>query len=85
MQSKCCYRTGALPRKVRVVGSIPSSGTGSFFLPFFSSFAFLTLTALSIYPGVCASMGRVLRVYLAGLLTIDFDHKHSSGRTLGLW
>ena len=85
MQCKCCYRTGALPCKVRVVGSIPPSGTGRFFLPFFSSFAFLTLTALSIYPGVCASVGRVLRVYQAGLLTIDFDHKHSSGCILGLW
>ena len=59
-----------------------------FFLPFFSStsfLAFLTLTALRVYPGVCASVGRVLRVYLAGLLTIDFDHKNSSGRILGLW
>ena len=86
VQCKCCYRTGALPYKVRAVGSIPPSGTGSccFFLPFSSSFAFLTLTALSIYPGVCASVGRVLRVYLAGLLTIDFDHKHSNGRILGL-
>ena len=27
-------------------------------------------------------MGRVLRVYLAGLLTIDFDHKHSIGRII---
>ena len=85
MQCKCCYRTGALPCKVRVVGSIPPSGTGSFFLPFFSSFAFLTLTVLSIYTGVCASVGRVLCVYLAGLLTIHFDHKHSSGHILGLW
>ena len=25
------------------------------------------------------------RVYLAGLLTIDFNHKHSSGCILGLW
>ena len=75
-----------LPCMVRVVGSIPPSGTGTFFFfLFFSSFAFLTLTALSIYPGVCASVGRVLHVYLAGLLTIDFDHKHSSGRILGLW
>ena len=51
------------------MGSIPPSGTGRFFLPFFSSFAFLTLTALSIYLGVCASVGRVLSVYLAGLHT----------------
>ena len=79
MQCKCCYG------KVRVVGSIPPSGTGSFILPFFSSFAFLTLTVLSVYPGVCTSVGRVLRVYLAGLLTIDFDHKNSSGCILGLW
>ena len=85
MQCKCCYRTGALPCKVRVVGSIPPSGTGSFFLPFFSSFAFLTLTVLSIYTGVYASVGRVLCVYLAGLLTIHFDHTHSSGHILGLW
>ena len=67
------------------MGSIHPSGTGRFFLPFFSSFAFLTLTTLSIYLGVCASVGRVLSVYLADLLTIDFDHKHSSGRILGLW
>ena len=41
------------------------------------------------WRGSCASMERVLervlRVYLAGLLTIDFDHTHSSGRILGLW
>ena len=60
-----------------MVGSIPLPGTGSFFLPFFSStsfLAFLTLTALRFYPGVCVSVGRVLSVYLAGLLTIDFDY-----------
>ena len=71
---------------MRVVGSIPYLGLEVvFFLPFFSSFVFLTLTALSIYTGVCASVGRILRVYLAGLLTTDFDHKHSSGRILCLW
>ena len=81
-------QTGALPVNVRVVGSIPLPRTGIFFLPFFSStsfLAFLTLTALCVYPGVCASVGRVLRIYLAGLLTTDFDHKYSSGRILGLW
>ena len=90
MQCKCAIQTGALPFKVRVVGSIPLPQTVSFFLPFFTStsfLAFLTLTVLCIYPGVCASVGRVvlLRVYLVGRLTIDFDHKHSIGRILGLW
>ena len=78
-------QTGALPSKVRVVGSNPLPGTGSFFLPFFSCTSFLPFLTLRVYPGVCASVGRVLRVHLAGLLTIDFDHKHSSGCILGLW
>ena len=30
-------------------------------------------------------MERVLRIYLVGILTIDFDPKHSSGRVLGFW
>ena len=60
-------QTGVLPFKVRVVGSIPLPRTASFFLPFFSSTSFLTFLTLRIYPGVCASVGRVLRVYLAGL------------------
>ena len=67
------------------MGSIPLPGTGIFFLPFFSSTSFLAFLTLSIYPGVYASVERVLRVYLAGLLTIDFDHKHSSGLIPGLW
>ena len=79
------YRSRALPSKVRVVGSIPLPGTGSFFVPFFSSTSFLAFLTLHVYPGVCESVERVLRVYLAGLLTIDFDHKHSSGHILGLW
>ena len=83
-------QTGALPSKVRVVGSIPLGGGGGgdwkfFFLPFFSSTSFLAFFTLRVYPGICASVERVLRVYLAGLLTIDFDHKHSSGRILGFW
>ena len=62
-------QTRALPSKVRVVGSNLLPGTGSFFssclfLHFFPSFL-----TLHVYLGVCASMGRVLRVYLAGLLT----------------
>ena len=72
VQCKCRYWTGALSCKVRVL------------ILHFSILAFLTLTALRVYPGVCASVGRVLRVVLAGLLTIDFDHKQSSGRILGL-
>ena len=56
-----------------------------FFLPFFSSTSFLPFLTLHVYPVVCVSVGRVLCVYLVGLLTIDFDHKHSSGRILGLW
>ena len=47
--------------------------------------SFLTLTALRVYSGEFASVGKVLRVYRAGLVTIDFDQKHSSGRILGLW
>ena len=86
----CCVnvaiQTGALPSKMRVVGSNPLPGTGSFF----SSFLFLHFFPSFPYTArlprcVCASVGRVLRVYLAGLLTTDFDHKHSSGRILGLW
>ena len=83
-------QTGALPSKVRVVGSNPLPGTGSFF--FFLSFppllSFLSLHCAftQVYAGLWAgSVGRVLRVYLAGLLTIDFDHKHSIGHILGLW
>ena len=79
-------QTGALPSKVRVVGSNPLPGTGSIF----SSFLFLHFFPSFPYTArlprrVCASVGRVLRVYLAGLLTIDFDHKHSIGHILGLW
>ena len=85
VQCNAAIQTGALPSKVRVVGLNPLPGTGSFFLPFFSSTSFLPFLTLHVYPGVCASVGRVLRVYLAGLLTIDFDHKHSIGRILGLW
>ena len=78
-------QTGTLPLKVRVVGSIPLPETGSFFLLFFSSTSFLAFLTPRVYPGVCASVGRALRVYLVGLLTTDFDHKHSSGYILGLW
>ena len=56
-------QTGALPSKVRVVGSNPLPGTVIFFLPFFSSTSFLTPR---VYPGVCASVERVLRVYGEG-------------------
>ena len=56
----------------------------SFLFLHFSFLAFLTLTVLRVYSGECASVGRVLRVYRAGLLSIDFDQKHSSGRILGL-
>ena len=88
VQCKYCYTTGAFPFKVTVVGSIPLPGTASFFLPFFSSisfFASLTPTVLCVYPGVFSSVGRVLRVCLAGLLTIDFDHNHSCGPILDIW
>ena len=66
-------QTGALPSKVRVPGSNPLPGTGKKFLPFISSTSFFPFLTLRIYPGVCASVGRVLRVYLAGLLTTEFD------------
>ena len=69
-------QTGALTFKVKVVNSIPSLGLEFFFLSFPP---LLSLLSLHVYPGVCASVGRVLCVYLAGFLTIDFDHKHSSG------
>ena len=65
-----------------LVGSILLPGTGIFFLSFFSSISFLAFLTLRVYPGVCTSVERVLRIYLVGLLTIDFDHKHSSGRDL---
>ena len=48
VQCNCCYtdwslaiQTGALPSKVRVVGSNPLPGTGKKILPFFSSTSFL--------------------------------------------
>ena len=79
-------QTGALPSTVTVVGSNPLTGTGNIF----SSFLFLHFFPSFPYTArlpwcVCASVGRVLRVYLAGLVTIDFDHKHSGGPILGLW
>ena len=87
MQCKYCYRTGTLPVKVRVVGSIPLSGTGSFLLPLFSS----TSLSLLTYNDCAAHLPRCMRVcggpaYLSGgpSYHIDFDHKHSSGRILGL-
>ena len=69
-------QTGALPSKVRVPGSNPLPGTGKkfssfLFLLFFPSFP----QHCAFTQVVCASVGRVQRVYLAGLLTIDFDHK----------
>ena len=78
-------QTGALPSKVRVVGSNPLPGTGSFFSSFLFLHFFPSFLTLRVYPGVCASVGRDLRVYLAGLLAIDFDYKHSIGHILGLW
>ena len=45
-------QTGALPSKVRVVGSIPLRGTGSFFLLSFPSTSFLAFLTLRVYPGV---------------------------------
>ena len=60
-------QTGALPSKVRVVGSNPLPGSGSFFSSFLSSTSFLPFLTLRVYPGVCASVGKVLCVYLAGL------------------
>ena len=86
MQCKCCYTDWSLAFYGEGCGFDSLPATGSFFLPFFSSTSFLafrTLTALRVYPGVCASVGSVQRVYLAGLLTIDFDNKHSCGRILG--
>ena len=62
-------QTGTLPSKVRVPGLNPLPGTGKKFLPFFSSTSFFPFLTLCVYPGVCASVGRVLRVYLAGFLT----------------
>ena len=85
MQCNCCYIDWSLPSKVRVPGSNLLPGTGKKFLHFFSSTSFFPFLTLRVYPGGCASVGRVLRVYLEGLLTIDFDHKHSSGLILGLW
>ena len=80
LKPRIFVQTGALPSKVRVVGSIPIRGLEVFFLPFFCSISFLAFLTLRIYPGVCASVERVQRIYLAGL--IDFDYKHSSGRNL---
>ena len=43
-------QTGALPSKVKVVGSNPLPGTGSFFLPFFSSTSFLSFPYTAHLP-----------------------------------
>ena len=75
-------QTGALPSKVRVVGSIPLPGTGSFFLPFFSFTSFLAFLTLCVYPGICSSVERVLRVYLAGFLPARASEQ---GNVIGLW
>ena len=76
VQCKCCYTDWSL--------AFEGEGCGFESPPwdcnFFSSFLFLhffpSLLTLRVYPGVCVSVGRVLHVYLAGFLTIDFDHKH---------
>ena len=67
MQCKCCY--GEEPCHVRfgLWVQFPPLGLEDFFF-----LSFLTLTALRAYRGVCASVGRVLRVYLTGLtLTLN--------------
>ena len=46
-------QTGALPSKVRVVGSNPLPGNGSFFLPFFSSTSFLPFLTLHAFTPRC--------------------------------
>ena len=63
------------------------SGTGKKFLPFFSShfsfIAFFTLTALRVYPGVCASLwaGKTCTInipvflYLAYGSTVNFQFR----------
>ena len=48
-------QTGALPSKVKVVGSNPLPRTGSFFLPFFSSTSFLPFQVYAhLWAGSCA-------------------------------
>ena len=49
-------QTGALPSKVRVVGSNPLPKTGKKILPFFSSTSFLPFLTLCVYPGVYARL-----------------------------
>ena len=75
VQCNVAKQTGALPFKVRVVGSIPLPGTGSFFfLPFPPLLSLLSLhcaftqVSARLWRGLCESVERVLRVYLAGLL-----------------
>ena len=67
------------------MGSILLSGTVNFFLSFppllFPCFPYTDCAAH--LPRCMRIVGRVLRVYPAGLLTIDFDHKYSSGSILG--
>ena len=82
VQCNCCYTEWSLAFEGEGCGFNPPPWDWDFFS---SSTSFLAILTLRVYPGVCASVGRVLRVYLAGLLTTDFDHKHSSGYTLGLW
>ena len=55
------------PSKVRVVGSNPGTGKFFFFISFppLLSFPFLIPC---VYPGVCASVGRVLRVFWRAFL-----------------
>ena len=87
VQCKCCYRTGALLCKVRFVDSILLSGTGIFFfLSFppllFPCFPYTDCTACLTRVYACLWQGPAR--LSGGPSSIDFNHKHSSGRILGL-
>ena len=89
MQCKCCYRTGSLPCKLRVMGSIPCLGLDVFF---FLSFPPLSLSGKCSPYTDCMFTQVYARlwqgpVYLSGgpSSTIDFGHRHSSGCILCLW
>ena len=64
VQCKCCNTDWSLAfTKVRVVGLNPIPGTGSFFLPFFSSTSFL-LSLDCAFTQVCMRVcGQVLCVF----------------------
>ena len=90
MKCNFAIQTGALPSKVRVVGSNPLPGTGSFFsyFLFLHFFPFLSLhcafTQVYVYARLWVGPARLSGGPSYHRLR-HFAHKHSIGLILGLW